>query len=108
MERRTFLKVSSVAVAAFAGQLASPWSARAAGKDVAYGGLLYRAGGSGRVLTSSDHGKSWTLHSDLGDIFSITDIAVDRRSRRLRLTVDYSGYPFVLFLGADAGSWVTF
>lgn len=107
MRRRTFLKVSSLAVAAFAARLASPLSAEAAEKDVSYDGVLYRPGGGGKILTSTDRGKSWALHSDLGDAYSITELAVDRRSRRLRLTVDYTGYPFLLFLAPDARSWLT-
>lgn len=107
MERRTFLKVSLVTVAALAGRLASPWTAAAAGGDVAYGGVLYRTGGGGKVLRSADRGKSWTLHSDLGDMYSITNIAVDRRSKLLQLTVGYAGYPFALVLAADERSWLT-
>lgn len=107
MERRTFLKVSVVTAAAGAGRLAFPWAASAAGGDVSYDGLLYRAGGAGKVLTSDDRGTSWSLHSDLGDMYSITKLAVDRRSRRLQLTVDYGGYPFVLFLASDERSWLT-
>ena len=106
MERRTFLKVSLVSAAAAAGRLAFPWTAAAAA-DVSYDGLLYRAGGRGKILTSPDRGKTWALHSDLGDAYTITEIAVDRRSRRLRLTVGYTGYPFLLFLAPDARSWLT-
>ena len=107
MQRRTFLKVAALAVAGLAGRLAFPWAAAAAGGDVSYGGLLYRAGNRGKILTSADRGKSWTLHSDLGDIYSITNIAVDRRSKLMRLTVEYAGDPFALVLAPDQHSWLT-
>lgn len=107
MERRTFLKVSLVTVAALAARLASPWAASAAPGDVAHGGLLYRTGGAGKILSSADRGKSWRLHSDLGDMYSISNIGVDRRSKLLQLTVGYAGYPFALVLAADERSWLT-
>jgi hypothetical protein len=68
--------------------------------------VLYRAGGNGRILTSADGGVSWTLHSDLGDIYSVSRLAVDR-SNRLRATVDYGTRGFVLTLGPDSRSWLT-
>jgi hypothetical protein len=107
MERQTFLKVSFLTVAAFAGRLAFPWAAAAAGGDVSYGGLLYRAGSAGKILTSADGGTSWSLHSDLGEMYSITKLAVDRRSRSLRLTTGYAGYPFALVLAPNQRSWLT-
>jgi hypothetical protein len=107
MERRTFLKLASFAVVTAAGRLAFPWSAAAAGRDVSYAGSLYRLGGAGRIQTSADGGGSWVLHSDLGDIYSITNLAVDRRSRLLRLSVGYAGHTFPLVLAPDTRSWLT-
>lgn len=105
MQRRTFLKVSAVAAAALAGRLAFPWAAAAAAGDVSYGGALYRTGDAGKVLTSVDGGTTWSLHSDLGDIYSITRLAV--RGGRLRLTVGYGAHTFALALAPDARSWLT-
>lgn len=107
MQRRTFLKVSAVAVAGLAGRLAFPWAAAAAGGDVSYGGVLYRAGSAGEVMTSTDGGATWSLHSDLGNIYSITKLAVERGGKRLRLTVGYGGHTFALALAPDARSWLT-
>ncbi len=107
MERRTFLKLASLAVAGVAGRLAFPWAAAAATADVSYGGSLYRAGGAGKILTSADGGRSWALHSDLGDMYSITKLGVDRGGSRLRLTVGYAGHTFALVLAPDKRSWLT-
>ena len=107
MERRTFLKIATVTVAGLAGRLAFPWAAAAAAGDVAYDGLYYRAGGAGKILKSADRGKTWTLHSDLGDIYAIPSIVVDRRTKLLRLTVEYAGDPFPLVLAPDQRSWLT-
>jgi photosystem II stability/assembly factor-like uncharacterized protein len=106
MERRTFLKTSFMAVAALGSRLAFPSAGEAAGGTVSYGGLLYRAGSSGKILKSADAGRSWSLHSDLGDMYSITKLGVVSGSR-LRLTVGYGGRSFGLFLAPNGRSWLT-
>jgi hypothetical protein len=107
MQRRTFLKLSASATVAAAWRFAFPWAAAAAGnKYVSYAGSLWRAGGAGRIETSADSGRTWTLHSDLGDIYSVTNLAVDRRSSSLGLTVGYVGYSFPLVLAQDKRSWL--
>jgi hypothetical protein len=107
MERRTFLKLAASTIVAAAGKLAFPWAAAAASRDISYAGSLYRAGGAGKIQTSTDGGLSWVLHSDLGDMYSITKLAVDRLSNRLRLTVGYAGSTFPLVLASDKRSWFT-
>ena len=107
MERRTFLKTSFVALAAVGSRLAFPWAAEAGAGNVSYGGLLYRAGGAGKILTSADGGKNWSLHSDLGDMYSITKLMVLGGGSRLRLTVGYADDAFALFLAPDKRAWLT-
>jgi hypothetical protein len=107
MQRGAFLKLASVTVVTTAGRLAFPWAAAAASKSVSYAGSLYRAGGAGKIETSADGGWRWVLHSDLGDMYSIKDLAVDRRSSRLGLTVGYAGRTFPLVLASDKRSWLT-
>jgi hypothetical protein len=107
MERRAFLKLASSAVVVTAGRLAFPWAAAAASRYVSYAGSLYRAGGAGKIETSADSGRTWTLHSDLGGMYSITNLAVDRRNTRLDLTVGYAGRTFPLVLAQDKRSWLT-
>ena len=107
MERRTFLKLAGVTVITAAGRVVFPFAAPAATKYVSYGGSLYRAGGAGKIQTSTDGGRSWVLHSDLGNIYSIKDLAVDRRTDRLGLTVGYAGRTFPLVLASDKRSWLT-
>jgi len=107
MERKTFLKLASVTAVTAAGRVAFPWAAAAASKYVSYAGSLYRAGGAGKVETSADAGRSWLLHTDLGDMYSITNLAVDRRNTRLGMTVGYAGRTFPLVLAPDKRSWLT-
>jgi hypothetical protein len=107
MERRSFLKVAGSATVAAACRLAFPWAATAASQYVAYAGSLYRAAGAGKIETSADGGRGWRLHSDLGDVYSIPNLAVDGRNSRLDLTVGYAGRTFPLVLAQDKRSWLT-
>ena len=107
MQRRGFLKLAAASVVVSAARLAFPWAAAPAkAVGVSYGGVLYRPGGNGRIMTSADGGLSWTLHSDLGDIYSVSRLAMDRSSR-LRATVDFGTRGFMLTLGPDRRSWLT-
>ena len=106
MHRNGFLKLAAVSVVVPAVRLAFPWAAAAANGDrVSYGGLLYRTGGKGVILKSADDGATWTLHSDLGDIYSISRLSVARN--RLRANVEYDARSFTLTLGPDKRSWLT-
>jgi hypothetical protein len=107
MERLTFLKVAGSATVAAASQVAFPWAAAAATRYVSFSGSLYRAGGAGKIETSADNGRTWTLHSDLGDMYSITNLGVDGSNTRLGLTVGYAGRTFPLVLAQDKRSWLT-
>jgi hypothetical protein len=106
MQRRTFLKLAASATVATAGRLAFPWAAGAAIRYVSYAGSLYRAGGAGKIETSADSGRTWTLHSDLGDMYSVKNLSVDRSNTRLGLTVGYGGRTFPLILAQDKRSWL--
>ena len=107
MERRTFLKVAGSATIATAGRLAFPWAAAAATKYVAFAGSLYRAGAGGKIETCTDSGRTWTLHSDLGDMYSIKNLSVDHSNTHLDLSVGYAGRTFPLVLAQDKRSWLT-
>jgi len=105
MQRRTFLKLAATTTVAAGARVAFPWAAGAANQPVSYAGSLWRAGGAGKIETSADAGRTWKLHSDLGDMFSITNLAV--RNNRLNVTVGYAGRSFPLVLGQDKRSWLT-
>ena len=105
MQRSSFLKLAATTTFATGARLAFPWAAAAANRPVSYRGLLWRAGRHGRIQTSADTGLTWKLHSDLGDMYSITKLAV--RNNRLHLTVAYAGHSFPLVLARDKRSWHT-
>ena len=58
-----------------------------------------------KVQTSTDGGRTWKLHSNLGGMYSIRGLAV--RNRRLHLSVGYAGRTFTLVLAKDKRSWLT-
>jgi hypothetical protein len=105
MQRRTFLKLAATTTVAAGARVVFPWAAAAANPEVSYGGSLYRAGGAGKIERSTDGGRNWVLHSNLGDIYSIKSLAV--RSGRLNLSVGYAGRTFPLVLGQDKRAWLT-
>jgi hypothetical protein len=99
------MKLAASATVAAAWQFGVPWAAAAETGYVSFAGLLWRAGGAGKVETSSDAGQTWTPHSDLGDKYSIRRLVVTRYNR-LRLTVGYAGSTFPLVLAKDKRSWL--
>ena len=106
MERRAFLKLGASATVAAAWRSAFPWAAAAGNRYVSYAGSLWRSGAAGRIETSADGGTSWSLHSDLGDMYSVTKLGVDRQANSLALTVGYGGRTFPLVLAQDGRSWM--
>jgi hypothetical protein len=105
MQRRTFLKLAATTTVAAGTRVAFPWAAAAANQPVSYGGSLYRAAGAGKIETSADAGRTWKVHSNLGEMYSINTLAV--RGGRLNLSVGYAGRSFPLVLGQDKRSWLT-
>ena len=105
MQRRTFLKLAASTTLAAGARVAFPWAAAAASGYVSYSGSLWRAGGRGKIETSTDAGRTWKLHSDLGDPNSITKLAVAHN--QLTVTVSYAGRTFPLVLAQDKRSWLT-
>ena len=105
MNRRTFLKLSSLSLGAAAAGLTLPFaSASAASALVTYNGLAYRTDGGGRIVTSADGGLTWTLHSDLG--VKVYRLQVTRRNQ-LRATMKFAGRRFGLVLAPDQKRWMT-
>ena len=107
MRRRRFLKL--VGLTSLAAVIRVPFDAPIAAaplRVVAYEGRHYRGDAAGYIYVSSDGGYTWTVHTNLGPMFSIDRLAVDRRSR-LRAIVGYSGRSFDLQLAANRRSWLS-
>ena len=113
MRRRAFLKL--VGLASVAGSL--PWvsavaaaSRRPAGSPAATqlsapGSRLYQGRG-GRIYMSSDAGRSWQLHTDLGPEYDVRRVLTDDAGGATA-RVGYGGRSFRLTLAPDLRSWLT-
>jgi hypothetical protein len=106
MKRSAFIKLGASTALTAGARVAFPWGAAAANRrPVSYAGSLWRAGGAGRIQTSTDAGRTWKLHSDLGSTNTIEHLAVHHN--RLHLSVGYAGHSFPLVLARDKRSWLT-
>jgi hypothetical protein len=105
MQRQTFLKLAATTTFAAGVRFAFPWASAAATRPVSHAGMLWRGNGHGRIQASADHGLTWKLHSNLGDMYSIKSLSV--RNRRLHVNVGYAGRTFPLVLAKDKRSWLT-
>jgi hypothetical protein len=107
MHRRNFLKLVGLATAGAVVRVpfGSALVQAAAAKPVSSGGLMYKTDGKGRIFVSATSGKSWTLHSNIGEIYS-TALATDKAGRLLA-TVGYLGRSFGLVLGSNSREWLT-
>ena len=107
MRRRRFLKL--VGLTSLAAVIRVPFAAPLAAAPlrlVLYEGLHYRGDAAGYIYTSGDGGNTWAVHTNLGPMFSVDRLAVDRRSR-LRAIIGYSGRSFDLQLAANRRSWLS-
>jgi hypothetical protein len=105
MQRQTFLKLAASTTFAAGVRVAFPWAAAAANHPVSHAKSLWRAGGAGKIQLSTDGGRTWTLHTNLGDMYKVKKLAV--RNNRLHLSVGYAGRTFTLVLAKDKRSWHT-
>jgi hypothetical protein len=112
MRRRSFLKLIGWTSAWAA--LAGPSAVSAATTAAAQTGsatvntpsrVRYKAEG-GRIYVSSNNGGTWTMHTNLGSMYRVDGIGVDKTGT-VQATVDYAGRPFTLRLTPDLRWWLT-
>lgn len=106
MQRRDFLKVASLfSVSAYVvggpfGQLSDlPLEATAGEK-------MYRGTRSGEILTSSDAGKTWQLHTNFGPACPIVNIYTAKNGQ-VYADATFKARPFHLMLSQDGDKWLT-
>jgi hypothetical protein len=113
MRRRSFLKLiglTSVWVAlagpnAVLGAATSSAGSGSGGVGTTSGSLRYKADG-GTILVSSDNGRTWTLHTNLGSMYRVDKLAAGK-SGAVEATVAYAGRAFGLRLAPNLQSWLT-
>jgi len=107
MHRRDFMRLVGVAAAGALVRIPFlPAAVQAAAKPVLAGGLLYKTDGSGKIFVSSTNGKTWVLHSNLGSMYAVKGLAVDKNGRLLA-TIGYLGRSFGLMLATNNRLWRT-
>ncbi len=106
MNRRDFLKFSSLLPAVFFVQfhplvkmISSPVEVEAQGK-------IYRGTNDGYILVSCDAGRTWKQHIQLGTEYSIQELFLDRSSQ-VRAQVGFAGRSFDLVLSKNGRFWQT-
>ncbi len=112
MERREFLRMSgTVALGATCLQVLGTGAAAAASPkidplQVDLGGRKYRGTSDGKILVSSDAGKTWSVHSDFTSQYSVSSLAVSKTGT-LATVLGFQGWPISLDCDMDQKSWLT-
>ncbi len=107
--RRTFLKATGLTAVGVAAQSLIPDIAGAAASsgvrssDVEHDGKMFRVNTRGQVLVSSDSGRTWKLHSDLGPQRPVKSLS--KSGSALRAHVAQQNNPFRLELTASGIDW---
>jgi hypothetical protein len=65
----------------------------------------YKAEG-GKIYVSSDNGRTWTLHTNLGSMYVVGKLGADRAGT-VQASVDYAGRAFTLRLAPNLRWWLT-
>ncbi len=104
--RRDFLKISGLFSAAMLVGVGSVAEIAARSVETEFQGLFYRGTSDGKIYTSSDAGKTWSLHTQFGTHLSIQHLYVDFR-RRMVAVLNCQGYDFKLALSSDLRTWKT-
>jgi hypothetical protein len=108
MNRRDFLKVSSLSSAALFVQV-SPLLSKSKYLQadlLKVDGVLFRSAHGGEIHTSHDVGRTWQLHTRLGSEYAITGLYSDWW-QQLHAQVAFAGHSFDLVLGKDKKYWRT-
>jgi hypothetical protein len=107
MNRREFLKVSGIASGLFMlfmspkiGKLATPQP------RVEAQGKQFRGTPNGKIYQSVDKGRTWQLHANLGDHYSIKGFS-ENQGGQIAAHVLFQQNAFDLLLSSDGRSWLS-
>lgn len=106
MYRRDFLKIGGLLSAALLLQFNPLDSFAFQPVEVEAHGNLYRGASDGRILVSSDLGKTWQLHTNFGADFAIIGLSTNYGGQ-LRAQLEFAGNPFELALAQNSKTWKT-
>jgi hypothetical protein len=106
MNRRDFLKFSSLLFAVFFVQVHPLGKKISSPIEVQTQGITYRGTKDGRIFVSVDGGRNWQRHTQLGADYSIQEIFLDQ-SNQVRAQVGFAGRSFDLVLSQNGSFWQT-
>jgi len=106
INRRDFLKFSSLLSAVFFVQIHPLGKKTSSHVEVETEDMMYRGTNDGNILVSRDAGRTWQNHLKLGTEYSIQELFLDR-SNRVRAQVGFAGHSFELVLSDNGSSWKT-
>jgi len=106
LNRRDFLKISSLLPAFFFVQLHPIGKAIHSPVEVEAQGKLYRGTHDGHIHVSHDNGMVWQRHIWLGADYSIEQLFLDQ-SNQVRAQVGFAGRSFELVLSNNGSVWQT-
>ena len=106
MDRRDFLKLGGLFSAALFAQFNPLGSFTIQPVEVQSHGKLYRGTIDGKILLSTNAGKTWQIHTNFGTGCTITHLFLDRLEN-VRARLKFTGYPFELALTQDGKAWKT-
>lgn len=106
MNRRQFLYTSGVVAIAALLQGSRMVEPPGLPVEAAFQGQHYYGSQDGKIYTSTDQGKTWALHTNLGSMFQI--LAFNYTADKLACTVGFEGRQFKLILANNGKNWQNF
>ena len=108
MKRRDFLKIGGLLPAALFVHF-NPWLGQPQKNlpvELIANGITYHGAPGGEIYTSHDAGRTWQLHTRLGEEYAITGFFVDG-SQRIHAQVTFRSRSFQLQLVSNNKFWIT-
>jgi hypothetical protein len=106
MNRRDFLKLGGLFSTALFVQFNLLGRVAVQPVEVEWNRNQYRGTLDGRIMISTNAGKTWQLHTNFGSDFSVRSLRTDI-SGQLNAELEFAGYPFNLFLAQNGNLWRT-
>jgi len=106
MNRRDFLKMGGLFSTALIVQFNPLGRITSVPVEAQTGDKHYRGTFDGKILVSTNAGKSWQSHTNFGPIFSILGINVDHQGQ-VRAQLGFEARSFELALAEDGKTWRT-
>lgn len=106
MNRRDFLRIGGAVATALLLQFNPLGKLAMRPVEVKANGMTYRGTLDGKILISADEGRTWQLHTNFGEDFSILSLFTNL-SGQIHAQLEFAGHPFELALVYNSKTWKT-